>query len=79
MKFFPTDQARWHHGRYLSIDKYFEKAIVFAGDLNSFGKRDLYQEDMKTGQVIRKDMSFRDTCEFKVARARGDFKTIGVT
>lgn len=37
-----------------------------------------YAEELATGKVIKNDLSFRQLCEFKLARMAGKFKEIGV-
>lgn len=65
-----------------------ERLVVFrsstpgafkVGRTSGTDERYLYIESLATSEIMRNNLTFRELAEFKLARARGDFKEIGVT
>lgn len=82
---FHMHTTQWFRGgEFLSLVREIpfkgEEAMkVCAGGEDTLNAGDAYQEYLPNGMVMKNYLTFRQLAEFKLARARGDFKEIGVT
>lgn len=80
-----SNEQRYRGGRYLTVRRMISLdgngtfyMRIYAGNIRTLVPNDAYQEDTRNEIVLINNLTFRELVEFKLARAKGMFKEIGV-